>query len=266
MRHRLLASTTLTVVVAVLSLGVPLGVVGGRLIAAGATSRLEREADRAATRPATLRRSDQPITTAALAEVAAPGHLLEVRLANGRLIAGGERPDVPTFRVAADGAAGFRSVVAVAPADERTEHRAAVWLAVGVLSAVALAVAVALAGAAVPACARHRSADGRAPVTLPAEAARQVLDVLLDNALAHGAGHTTVTVNAADGWCRLEVEDDGAGVEDDDRERIFARGHSRAGGSGVGLALARDLVRRSGGELLLAGRNRFEALLPAPRP
>jgi signal transduction histidine kinase len=406
MRHRLLLSTVSIVVVAVLLLGVPLGVVGGRLIATSAKSRLEREADRAAVRLAAVRDAGRPIDAAAVAAVAAPGHLLLVRRRDGRLIRGGDEPGARSFRVAADGPAGFRSVVVVAPADERTEHRAAVWLAVAVVSVVALAVAIGLAllqarrlsrpledlshragGIGHPGYARARSASGvaevdavaaalddadariadllraerefsanvshqlrgpltglrlrleelallaaddapvdaevaaaleqadrlmdtirhlegvargreqagppvdlgalvaehvaqlwqprfagagrrlvaqtvPAPVTFPAEAARQVLDVLVDNALAHGAGATTVAVSADGAWCRLAVQDDGPGVADADRERVFARGHSAAGGSGVGLALARDLVRRGGGELRLTGRSRFEAVLP----
>src|ERR671934_7492 len=45
MRRRLLASTTLIALAAVLILGVPLGIVGARLVRTDATSRLEREAD-----------------------------------------------------------------------------------------------------------------------------------------------------------------------------------------------------------------------------
>src|SRR5262245_24859688 len=45
MRRRLLASTTLIAVAAVLVLGIPLGIVGSRLVRTDATGRLEREAD-----------------------------------------------------------------------------------------------------------------------------------------------------------------------------------------------------------------------------
>src|SRR3954471_23718827 len=45
MRRRLLASTTLIALAAILVLGIPLGIVGARLVRTDATARLEREAD-----------------------------------------------------------------------------------------------------------------------------------------------------------------------------------------------------------------------------
>jgi signal transduction histidine kinase len=104
-------------------------------------------------------------------------------------------------------------------------------------------------------------------VTLGAELLRQVLDVLLANAARQGAGRITVVVDRDDGWARLTVSDDGPGVPAGEEARVFDRGRSLAGGSGVGLAQARDLVRRGGGELSLARPRppRFEVRLPIAR-
>jgi len=79
----------------------------------------------------------------------------------------------------------------------------------------------------------------------------QVLDVLLDNALRHGAGTIRVRVAAEPGWGAVEVEDEGAGVAYADRERIFDRGATGGAGTGIGLHLARALAMADGGTLRL---------------
>ena len=96
-----------------------------------------------------------------------------------------------------------------------------------------------------------------------AEALRQVADVLLANALAHGAGATTLEGETAGPWLRLRVGDQGVAPVASVAARIFDRGVGT--GSGVGLAVARELAQRAGGELRLlpSERTTFEALLPA---
>jgi signal transduction histidine kinase len=111
-------------------------------------------------------------------------------------------------------------------------------------------------------------AGGAVRVTASPAAVGQVLDVLLDNALRHGGGRTLVTV-AGDGRRALvAVEDEGPGVPAEAAERIFDRGASDAGGSGIGLHLAQVLTAAEGGRLVLA-RNappRFELSLPHRLP
>jgi signal transduction histidine kinase len=76
--------------------------------------------------------------------------------------------------------------------------------------------------------------------------AREVLDVLLDNAHRHGAGAVTVSVRELDGWVVVDVADEGPGFSGDPEE-AFAR---RSGTShGIGLALARSLAHAEGGQL-----------------
>ncbi|MEO8687788.1 MAG: ATP-binding protein [Solirubrobacteraceae bacterium] len=96
----------------------------------------------------------------------------------------------------------------------------------------------------------------------------QVLDVLLDNALRHGAGAARIT-SAADGrFARLTVADAGPGVFGEERDRIFERGASRTGGSGIGLHLARTLAQADNGSLrvLDGDPTRFELRLPRLAP
>ncbi|GAA3968449.1 HAMP domain-containing sensor histidine kinase [Actinomadura viridis] len=88
----------------------------------------------------------------------------------------------------------------------------------------------------------------------------RVLGNLLDNARRHAEGVVRVTLREEDGTAVLGVADDGPGVPPGDRERIFERfvrlddARSRdEGGAGLGLAIARDLVRAQSGTLTVGG-------------
>ncbi|MBW0115141.1 sensor histidine kinase [Pseudonocardia abyssalis] len=109
-------------------------------------------------------------------------------------------------------------------------------------------------------------------VTVPADppvaaastpAMRQVLGVLLDNAVRHGGGAVTVTVRDAGDALAIDVTDEGPGVRGTDPD-VFTRRSGSAGGHGIGLALARSLAEAEGGRLLLASRlpTRFSVLVP----
>ena len=77
----------------------------------------------------------------------------------------------------------------------------------------------------------------------------QTIDVLLDNALRYGRGTVRLDVTADGRAALLAVTDQGNGIEPADYERIFDRGASRAGGTGIGLHLARALVQADAGTL-----------------
>ncbi|MDX6504559.1 MAG: two-component system, OmpR family, sensor kinase [Gaiellaceae bacterium] len=118
--------------------------------------------------------------------------------------------------------------------------------------------------------------NGPAVAEVDPERIRQVVANLIDNACHASpvAGTVHVSVAREPGACVVEVEDEGAGVPVDERERIFERfvrldpSRSRHRfGSGLGLSIARGLAEAHGGELVcLAGERGalFRLKLPAP--
>lgn len=110
--------------------------------------------------------------------------------------------------------------------------------------------------------------DGLSPINASRAALDQVLDVLIDNALAHGSGTITVSSRAAPGGVAVEVSDEGHEVGVLERERIFTRHHGTGTGAGIGLALARSLAESEGGRLLLTDvtPTRFTLLFPVDAP
>lgn len=93
---------------------------------------------------------------------------------------------------------------------------------------------------------------------------RELLVNLLDNALKYTPTGGTVTLRCAhrdpDQAPLLEVEDDGPGVPMGDRDRVLERFYRVPGthvqGNGLGLAIADEIARVHGGQLLVgAGRN-----------
>ncbi len=97
------------------------------------------------------------------------------------------------------------------------------------------------------------------PVQVPGDPAALERAVwnLLDNAARHARCRVTLTVEeSGGGMARAIVTDDGPGIAAVDRERVFERftrldGARSAGdgGAGLGLAIARDIARRHGGDL-----------------
>jgi signal transduction histidine kinase len=79
----------------------------------------------------------------------------------------------------------------------------------------------------------------------------QAVGVLVDNAVQHGSGAIRVATRKTAHNVVVEVSDDGVGVDADLVPRLFERGVSGTGSTGVGLALARALVEADGGRLEL---------------
>jgi len=102
---------------------------------------------------------------------------------------------------------------------------------------------------------------------------RRMIRNLIDNARRHG-GDTApgISVDVSGRWTMIAVRDHGNGVPEQERERIFEPFHRLAGsaesgrGSGLGLALVRQIARHHGGEVRCEGAegggSRFLVALP----
>jgi signal transduction histidine kinase len=100
---------------------------------------------------------------------------------------------------------------------------------------------------------------------------RQLVGILVDNAIRHTPDRGRVTVTVRPG-ALLSVEDEGDGLRDTDVERVFERfwraPDAPPGGTGLGLAIARWIVERHRGTISAANRPaapgaRFVVRLPA---
>ena len=121
--------------------------------------------------------------------------------------------------------------------------------------ALLLATADRYAGARVPVSV----ADG--PVVYAnanAEELRRALSNLVDNAVRHSGSTVLLAVRAEGGGAVLTVVDDGPGIPANERERVFERfarlddARDRdAGGTGLGLPIVRELLRRCNGSISL---------------
>jgi two-component system sensor histidine kinase CiaH len=103
---------------------------------------------------------------------------------------------------------------------------------------------------------------------------RQLVTILIDNAIRHSprGGTVRIVVRAASGTASVAVEDAGPGVAPEDRERVFDRfwraPGAPAGGTGLGLAIAKWIADHHDGSISVersaAGGARFEVRIPSP--
>jgi len=131
--------------------------------------------------------------------------------------------------------------------------------------------------------ARHVSVGFSSPkaitATVDGAAVRQIVLNLLDNAVKYGPSGQSVCVNLGleNGSAVITVEDQGRGIPAGAREKVWQpywrlprERESAVGGSGIGLAVVKELVTAHGGSVSVmdgaAGGARFEVRLPTAPP
>jgi signal transduction histidine kinase len=94
----------------------------------------------------------------------------------------------------------------------------------------------------------------------------EILGNLIENAAKYGGGSVFVTVDAVPGadLCEVWIEDDGTGIGESDRSKLFSRGarlDTEKPGTGLGLAIVRDVVEIYGGKVALGESEDLGGLL-----
>jgi two-component system osmolarity sensor histidine kinase EnvZ len=102
-----------------------------------------------------------------------------------------------------------------------------------------------------------QSFEGAPVVTVRPNAFKRLIGNLVGNACRY-ADHVEIAGRHTHGWLTIQVDDDGPGVPESERENVFrpfyrldgARNQDE-GGTGLGLAIARDIARGHGGDITL---------------
>ena len=104
----------------------------------------------------------------------------------------------------------------------------------------------------------HEFPDDDIVVPLRRHAFKRSVTNVVSNAMRF-AEHVTVSVAKNKNWLTLRIDDDGPGIPEDEREEVFrpfyrlddARGQDTGINTGLGLSIARDIVRSHGGDMTL---------------
>ncbi len=95
-------------------------------------------------------------------------------------------------------------------------------------------------------------------VPLRRNAFKRAVDNIVHNAV-RCADHVSIAASKSERWLTIEIEDDGPGIPSAEREEVFrpfyrldATRNLDTGGTGLGLTIARDVVRTHGGDITLA--------------
>ncbi len=120
----------------------------------------------------------------------------------------------------------------------------------------------------------YESHDTRLPFYGRANSLKRVFNNLIENAIKYGK-NAKVTLQKNDENIIIEVIDEGPGIPEKELEKVFEpfyrieRSRSKeTGGTGLGLAVAREIIRAQGGDVVLKNRedeNGLQAIITLPK-
>jgi signal transduction histidine kinase len=90
------------------------------------------------------------------------------------------------------------------------------------------------------------------PARIPPEVLDTIIETLIDNSRRAGSSRVDIALRRSDSGIEIVIDDDGCGVAEADRERIFEpffTGRRESGGTGLGLSIARSLLAATGGSI-----------------
>ncbi|NQV82419.1 MAG: HAMP domain-containing protein [Rhodospirillales bacterium] len=100
--------------------------------------------------------------------------------------------------------------------------------------------------------------EGQLTASLRPNAFRRCLINLIDNAIQY-ADHVSVRAGQRGDAIEVTIDDDGPGISEDQRDAVFkpfyrieGSRNSRTGGVGLGMTIARDVLRSHGGDIVLS--------------
>lgn len=106
--------------------------------------------------------------------------------------------------------------------------------------------------------------DNEAVVSVERQDLDEMIGNLVENAAKYGGGSVFVTVETGDSFVDLLIEDDGRGIPEEERQRIFDRGvrlDTGKPGTGLGLAIVRDVAEIYQGSVSLESSEDLGGLL-----
>ncbi|HEX9964134.1 MAG TPA: ATP-binding protein [Allosphingosinicella sp.] len=106
--------------------------------------------------------------------------------------------------------------------------------------------------------------DKTASVRVERQDLDEMLGNLIENAAKYGGGRVFVTAKTTPECVEIEVEDDGRGIPEEERQSIFDRGarlDTGKPGTGLGLAIVRDVAQIYGGSISLEESDDLGGLL-----